>query len=120
MPDTSDARTRPFADVLTELDKGRVHTELSAQLQDLIARVVETGKGGTLTLTIGVKPMPKADGLVIVTNKVTTKQPEADRADSIYFVDGENNLTRNDPRQQSLPLRGIPTDTQPTHIKEAL
>lgn len=117
MTEPTDGRTRPFADVLSDLDRGHVHTELSEQLQALIARVVETGKPGSLTLQIGVKPMPKTDGQVIVSNKIAVKRPESDRRDAIFFVDDENNLTRDDPRQQALPLRGI--TTEPTEYKEA-
>lgn len=108
MPDTSGeepGRTRPFADVLVEHDKGRTHAELSAKLQDLIASVLDTQKGGTLTLSVKVTP-DKADGMVRVGAGITVKLPARAR-ESLFYVDDENNLTRNDPRQTALASNAI-------------
>lgn len=96
-----EARTRPFADVLRELDKGRVHTELSDKLQELIVAVQDVRKGGTIQLTIKVDSA-KADGMVEVSANVATKTPRRART-SVFFVDDEHNLHRNDPRQLVVP-----------------
>ena len=45
---------RPFAEVLSELGEGTTHAELSEAFWELLCRVQETGKAGTLTLVIGV------------------------------------------------------------------
>lgn len=106
MPDTPaapdpEARTRPFADVLRELDKGRVHSELSDGLQELIAAVQDVRKGGTIQLTLKVDAA-KADGMVEVSATVAKKTPRRART-SVFFVDDEHNLHRNDPRQLVMP-----------------
>lgn len=100
------AEPRPFATFLMEHAKGRTHDELSAKLADLVAAVNATGKAGSITLTIGIKPQPKIEGAVVVSDKVAVKAPALDRAESFFFVDPANNsLVRNDPRQ--LTLDGI-------------
>jgi hypothetical protein len=94
---------RPFADVLLELSKGRVHADAAGKLQEVIAAVVDTRKPGALTLTLRVAP-DKADGMVRVTADLKTKVPQLDR-ESLFFVDAGGNLRRDDPRQQHLPIQ---------------
>lgn len=106
MPETPPApdpevRTRPFADVLRDIDKGRVHGELSTRLQELIAAVQDVKKDGTIQLTIKVGAA-KADGMVEVSATVATKVPRRTKT-SIFFVDDEHNLHRDNPRQTVIP-----------------
>lgn len=50
------SKATEFAAVLLSLDDGATHSELTESLQGLVARVRDTGKAGTLTLTITVAP----------------------------------------------------------------
>jgi hypothetical protein len=111
-PDKSDEATepqvRPFADFLAQQAGGRTHSELSDQLHKLIGAVHDTGKKGKLQLTIEVKPLSKGDDMTLtVTDAVVVTMPKADRAQSVFFIDDTGNLSRNDPRQATLPLREI-------------
>lgn len=103
------ARTRPFADVLAVLNRGRTHPELSAALQDLVADVAETRRKGTITLTLSITA-GKADGVIEVSDQITVKPPTRDRAASIFFIDDGGNLVREDPMQLQLPLIDINSD----------
>lgn len=108
---TQDEQVRPFAAVLQEIGGGKLHARLSAQLAELTAAVTETGKKGTVTVTIRVEPLKKADQhTLVVTGSSTAKVPEGDDASptSVFFADGAGNLRRDDPRQQQLPLVGLP------------
>lgn len=115
-PSTTDEKTdsggqvRPFADFLQELDKGKVATELGTSLQELVAEVTRTGKKGSLVLTVEVQPVSGNDEQVTVGAKVASKLPARTRASSFFFVTGERNLTRSDPRQMRLPLSAVPDD----------
>ena len=93
----------PFGNVLAALQGGTTHTELSRELHNLTAIVLELGKKGTLTLTLNVVPS-KEYGRVELHDKVTVKEPERDRYASIFFVDDDGNLTRTDPRQLAFDL----------------
>lgn len=59
---------RPFSQVLAELDYGTVHSALTKQLSDLVQRVLETQKQGTLSLTLTV--VPAGDNRVEITDEV--------------------------------------------------
>lgn len=107
-----DKDPRDFASVLLDIGKGRLHARLSEQLAEIVAAVAETGKKGTLTLKIEVKPLPKADQHThVVSGASAAKVPESDDASptSVFFSDADGNLSRNDPRQLALPLREVTT-----------
>lgn len=118
---TSDKQVRPFADFLVEQRSGRTHTELGEALNELVEAVADTGKSGTLTLTLKVKPAGKAEGMVTIVDDVIVKPPKGERGEAIYFIDANHNLTRHNPAQQTLPLREVPAPEAPTaeNLKEA-
>ena len=101
---------RPFSDWLRDQSRGKTHDELSEGLRDLVAKVKDTGKKGTITLTVTVEPMPKSDGsALIVTDEIKLKLPEFAREASLFFADDDNNLRRDDPRQLTFEsLREVP------------
>lgn len=96
-------RVAPFGETLLKLQRGKTHRELSKLLQDVTEAVVATHKPGTLTLTLKVAKS-KASGMVEVVDTVTVKMPQAERSVSMFYVDDDSNLVRDDPRQGELPL----------------
>ncbi|HEY9315809.1 hypothetical protein [Williamsia sp.] len=98
MADEKDTHIKPFAAFLQTLQRGSVHEELSEGLHQLVEKVDEIGKGGSISLTIKVKPDPKT-GMLIVADDVKLVLPEWDRQQSMWFKDQTGNLTRNDPNQ---------------------
>lgn len=112
-PNDDDTVVRPFADALIELSGGRTHTELSEQLHQLIAAVRDTGKKGSLTLTITVSRMKNAsENTLTVTDDVKAKLPAHDRNVSVFYADANGNLTRRDPNQLAFEsLREVPATT---------
>lgn len=114
MSDAEPTTIRPFADWLREQSGGDTHEELGECLHDLIAKVRDTGKAGTLTLTVQVKPLKDDLNVLIVTDEIKLKLPEHDRKGSMFYADDENNLRRSDPRQLSFDsLREVPP---PAHV----
>ena len=110
MPNTDpDRRIRPFADTLLELFDGASHDELSEALNELLQAVALTGKSGTLTYTLKVRPAGRnATGTVMFTDNVATKMPKVERQETVFFVDGDGNPSRHAPNQERLPLREVP------------
>lgn len=113
MPKDKDAgeQLKPFAAVLQEIGSGKLAARLAAQLAELTAAVTATGKKGSIVLKIEVEHMKKADAnTLVVTGASVAKVPEADDATprSVMFADAAGNLSRDDPRQQQLPLVGLP------------
>jgi hypothetical protein len=85
------ASTRPKTDV-----------ELHEELTKLVAAIEETGKGGTITLVLELKPIDDAVSALKVNDKITVKRPEKNRQGSITYVDVNHTLSRRDP--SSMPL----------------
>lgn len=91
---------RPFFETLRDIEFGGVLDELAESQQEIVDAVVDTGKKGTLTLTIDYKPNSR--GQLMVTAQVNKKLPKMQRPSSLFFITPENNLTRKDPRQPDL------------------
>ncbi|MDI1288900.1 MAG: hypothetical protein PSX37_02985 [bacterium] len=107
---TDAQQIRPFGDFLREHGKGSTHDELSETLHTLVARVKDTGKSGSVTLTIKVEPMKKDERVVVVSDKISIKLPERDRPSAVWFISKDGNLQRDDPNQFPLfeSLREVP------------
>jgi hypothetical protein len=111
-----DRQIRPFADWLLEQRRGLLHAELGEALNGLLDAVIEHHKGGSLTLTVSVKPAGDNDLTVFITDEVKVKKPEPGRPAALFFVDDDKNPRRENPRQQSFAsLREVPgaSDTSP-------
>lgn len=118
-----DIVVRPFADWLREQSNGTTHDELGEALYDLVARVRDTGKKGSLTLTITVGLFDKGADVLVVSDEIRLKLPEHDRKASLFYPDKVGNLTRTDPNQLTFEsLREVPgtgvVDTTTGEIKE--
>lgn len=94
---------RPFAATLQEIDKGKLHVELTDALTEVVAGVMTVGKGGKLTLTLSIKPAAKRADMVLVAATVTKRVPEADRDESLFYATDDGGLSRRDPNQSELP-----------------
>lgn len=105
---------RPFREVLGELNDGELHTDLSADLQDLIRSVKETGRKGELTIVLKVKPSGNS---LLVTADFKVKKPARERGESLFFATPDGNLTRTSPQKQ-LDLKRV--DESPTPIKRVV
>ena len=110
---------KAFALILQELRDGRPHAELSQLFSDLLHKVQETGKAGDITLKIKVKPASRGTDAARVTiaDAITVNMPKPERGEDFFWVDEDNGLTRNHPRQANLELRDV-TPTAPSTFKE--
>lgn len=103
---------RPFAEVLSEVNKGVVADEAATSLAALVTAVKETGKKGRITVTLEVAPFTGNDEIAKVSGTVAVRAPKAEPPASIFYQDEDGNLTRNDPNtlpglsQRDLP--GVP------------
>lgn len=93
---------RDFALVL--MDRPATHLELSEKLNALVKAVQETGKTGTLTLTLTVGLYDGDVNRVEIADKIAYKVPEHDRKKGIFFPDRHGNLSRVDPQSLSPEL----------------
>lgn len=107
---------RDFQDILTDLDDGRVHEQLTARLRDVVNGCREAQLAGSITLKITIAP----DGRqFIITPKITHNIPTAKAGITMFFADENGDLRKDDPRQ--VPLRHVnakPTELKVAHPKE--
>lgn len=101
---------RSFSQFVGEAEDGQLQTDLTSEMQDLVAALSNAaaergGKPkGKLTLTVEMKLV---DGAFEVLTDIKIAAPKVARARSIFFATPDNNLTREHPRQQRLPLHDV-------------
>lgn len=101
---------------MTYLNKGTLNDELTEVLADVVKAVRETGKAGSLTLTLKVSMFNKADeNIVKISPSVSSKIPEGERAETIMWSTADGDLLRNDPHQPINELKQV--ETQNTEHK---
>ncbi|MGK8889942.1 MULTISPECIES: hypothetical protein [Burkholderia] len=111
---------RPITDTLRHIGGGTLMDQASDKLAELVNAVDATGKGGTLTLVIGVKKATRGGAMLIV-GKVAVKKPAEEPMEAMLFATPEGNLITDDPRQQKLDLKQVPgaSDAAPSTLKTA-
>lgn len=92
----------PFTDILRQIRKDVVVSELDSALREVNEAVIDTGKPGEITLKIKIKPMKGDSAQVTLTPNVSFKKPRADLPDGIFFLTGDGDLVRNDPDQKEM------------------
>ncbi len=106
-PDDQPER-KPFALLLQEMRKNGLHSELGDELAELVRKVTDTGKAGTLTLTLSLKPTVRAERTTIdISDKIVVKAPRPAAPSTMFWPDEKGNLLRNPPNQPELPLREL-------------
>lgn len=86
-----------FVDVLQDLRYGTLHDELTEKMQEIVNACINTGKAGSLTLQIKLKP--GKSGELELTDTIKSTVPELEKGSSIMWATQEGNLQRQDPRQ---------------------
>lgn len=93
---------RPALDLLAELNRGKTALELTDEIHKALKKIAETGRPGSVTLTLKIEPDKKAaDERVFVTPAVTSKLPSLPQPSSLFYLTDDHNLTRQDPRQEA-------------------
>jgi len=93
-----------FLDTIIEMRNGGVAIELTQGLEDVVKAVRATGKNGKLVLTVSVKAADKGPDIdtVFLQDTIKVDAPKPDKKLTLFFVNEENNLSRNDQRQMDM------------------
>ena len=82
-----------FVSVFIQLNKGRIQVEATKALHEVVEAALATGKkGGSVNIKIKVEPLES--GAVALIPDVSSN-PAKDPAGTIFFADGEGNLSRD-------------------------
>ena len=107
---------KSFADFLAALpDLGE---ELADALNDMVHASTETGKASELALKIKLKPVGGSSGQVELETDVKAKLPQPTRGKTLMFATPNNNLQRENPKQQT--LEGLRTADQEAQAQTEL
>lgn len=91
--DTGTKQVTDFATVLMQHNKGLEHRLASLGLDEIVQAACATGKkGGNVTIKITAEPLESGAVRLAADVKVT---PAKDPAGSIWFTDGEGQLSRD-------------------------
>ncbi len=102
MPDSEDNGEHGPRDFsLFLLDRRPTHDELSQKLYSCVEAVRDTGKKGSLQLTINIELFDGDPDRVVINDKIILKMPEHDRKMSVFYATEDGNLSRTDPNQLS-------------------
>lgn len=96
---------------LTELNaRGDFLDHMQDDMKELVHAVMESGKKGTVTLTIEVTK--NSDETVVARAEVKSRIPQKRKPQTTFYVTGDKQLVRNDPNQQKLDVgneSGVPS-----------
>jgi len=98
----------PFSQFMLEHNRGAQHQRASDELRALVAAVQDTGKKGSLTITVGVEKMKGNDDALFTTIDVKAKLPFHAPKAAIFYADDDGRLSRTDPQQLALDLKDAP------------
>ncbi len=91
---------RDFSEFITDVRGGNCHQELSQAINEVTSAAMNTGKVGSVTLTIKIKP--QGEGQAAIVDQIKRTIPEPTKPETFCFVDNDGNLTRSDPRQAKI------------------
>lgn len=92
--------------IVQRIGNGELIEDLATALAAVAADVVESGKDGSVTLTLKVSTRHAGNELVTVEDSISRKPPKrAGRGAMLYALDGE--LYARDPRQTEMQFRTV-------------
>lgn len=112
---------RPITDVLRDLNGGKFIEELTDALQELALSCRGTGKPGSMTISLKMKPGKGGASIMTLEHDFKVKSPEFERPSDIMFVTKGGDLVCQNPDQGTLPLRIVETvDRSTGEIREVV
>ena len=117
---TLKAKRKPFTEFFKQLDFGNLEGEATDALSDMVHACTETGKAGKLTITVNLKPIGGKAGQVELAAEVSVKLPKPARGSTLMFATEDNNLQRENPKQQTLDgLRSADQEAEDQTLRNA-
>lgn len=98
---------RLITDILRDIRKGRPVEEATQALADVVRAVDETGKDGSVTITLKVKAAKHGGPEKTIICDVKAKKPIAEIAPAIFFSDADGDLHRSDPNQEEMGFEDV-------------
>ncbi|MCM1958008.1 hypothetical protein NCZ17_01300 [Acinetobacter modestus] len=108
------AKNTSFSQTLSNLQRGNTLEELDNLLTEALQATQDTGKQSTITVKLTIKP--NGNGVYKIIDDVKSTLPKFDKEPTVLFTDRDQQLVREDPRQQKLNLEQI-DESGPVEVK---
>lgn len=92
--------SKSFAEIIGALADGELEARATKLLTELSAAVELTGGDGRLVLTLKIV---KQNRMAVIRPSIKITRPEPAVDDTMFFVDEDGSLVRDDPKQLRLP-----------------
>jgi hypothetical protein len=99
---SDDADIAPFSVFVLEHRNGQFNAEVAGRLAEVVRKVEETGKKGTVSIKLTIEPVGHASGQVVIVDQVDNRPPR-ELTGSIWFTDANGGVSRRDPNQITFP-----------------
>jgi hypothetical protein len=108
-----DSRLRAFSALIGQIDNGRLHADISSEIEDLVAEMQNVAGGhvatkGKISLSLDLKYDPKT-GMFEIGGDYKVSSPKEPRGRSVFWATSQNVLTLDNPRQQQMFPRDVNT-----------
>ncbi|MFA2923372.1 hypothetical protein [Acinetobacter pittii] len=108
------AKKTSFCQTLGNLQHGDTLNQLDDILSEALQASNDTGKVSKVSVTLTIKPNGR--GTYKILDDVKSTLPKFDREPTVLFTDGDQQLVREDPRQQKLKLEQV-SESGPVDLK---
>ncbi|EXG71419.1 hypothetical protein J709_0264 [Acinetobacter baumannii 7893] len=108
------AKKTSFCQTLGNLQHGDPIDQLDDLLTEALQASNDTGKVSKVTVTLTIKPNGR--GTFKIMDDVKSTLPKFDKEPTVLFTDGDQQLVREDPRQQKLKLEQV-SESGPVELK---
>jgi hypothetical protein len=108
------AKKTSFCQTLGNLQHGETLGQLDDLLSEALQASNDTGKVSKVSVTLTIKPNGR--GTYKITDDVKSTLPKFDKEPTVLFTDGDQQLVREDPRQQKLKLEQV-SESGPVDLK---
>lgn len=90
-------------DTLGVLRKGAFAESFQTELRHLVDAVRDTGKKGSITVTLTIEPAGKGEEVALsIADKITVKLPSPQTGTTLMYATADGDLSRRDPRQHDV------------------
>lgn len=117
-----------FLATITDMRDGELPDALNDALANVLAAVRVTGRKGSLSLTVTIKPASKGSvHTLFLSAAIAEKLPKFEHPESIFYANDQGGLSRRDERQPEMtdlrvtePTRMVPRSVAaPTTVERA-
>lgn len=97
-----------FLAAISQQRGGDLAADCNDKMREVVEAIRETGKAGSLTLTLKFKPVEEGDGTAVkVNDTISVKIPQPSLGVCIFYTNDTGGLQRADPRQREFKGAGF-------------